>query len=100
MCAVCDSENDLNRTDCRQLSTTDKFALSVILLFIKGMAQNSEQNTENNVQESSAPSDSTAVAGYVSATEMPAGLPVGRTELVRLKGLGGDLAHDYEIPRA
>ena len=25
---------------------------------------------------------------------------VGRTELVRLKGLGGDLAHDYEIPRA
>ena len=39
-------------------------------------AQISEQNTENDAQD------------------------VGRTELERLKGLGGDLAHYYEIPRA
>ncbi|MBA69770.1 MAG: integrase [Rhizobiales bacterium] len=39
------------------------------------MAPNIEQNTENDAQESSAPSDGTAVSGDVSATEMPAGLP-------------------------
>ena len=50
----------------------DKIALSFILLFIEGMAH---------------------VARFSPAD-------VGRTELVRLKGLGGDFAHDYEIPRA
>jgi integrase len=54
---------------------TDKIALSVILLFIEGMAQISEQNTENDVQEPSAPSDSAAVLGDVSAVRMSAGLP-------------------------
>ena len=39
------------------------------------MAQISEQNTENDVQEHSALSDSTAVSSDVSATEMSAGLP-------------------------
>jgi len=53
----------------------DKIALSVILLFIEGMAQNSEQNTENDAQESSAPSDSTAVSGDVSAQEVSAREP-------------------------
>jgi integrase len=53
----------------------DKIALSVILLFIEGMAQISEQNTENDVQEPSAPSDSAAVLGDVSAVRMSAGLP-------------------------
>ena len=52
---------------------TDKIALSVIMLSIEGMAH---------------------VARFSPADS------VGRTELVRLKGLGGDLAHDYEIPRA
>ena len=54
---------------------SDKIALSVILLFIEGMAQISEQNTENDVQEPSAPSDSAAVLGDVSAVRMSAGLP-------------------------
>jgi integrase len=53
----------------------DKIALSVILLFIEGMAQISEQNTENDVQAPSAPSDSTAVSGDVSAAGMSSGLP-------------------------
>ena len=57
------------------MTMCDKIALSFILLFIEGMAQISEQNTENGPQEPSAPSDSTAVFGDVSATEMPAGLP-------------------------
>jgi integrase len=39
------------------------------------MAQISEQNTENDVQEPSAPSDSAAVLGDVSAVRMSAGLP-------------------------
>ena len=38
-------------------------------------AQISEQNTENDPQESSAPSDSTAVSNDVSAAGMSAGLP-------------------------
>lgn len=54
---------------------TDKIALSVIMLFIKGMAQISEQNTKNDPQESSAPSDSTEVSSDVSAAGMSAGLP-------------------------
>jgi integrase len=54
---------------------TDKIALSVILLFIEGMAQISEQNTENDVQEHSARPDSTAVPGDVSMADVSAGLP-------------------------
>jgi integrase len=57
------------------MTMCDKIALSVILLFIEGMAQISEQNTENDVQEPSAPSDSAAVLGDVSAVRMSAGLP-------------------------
>jgi hypothetical protein len=57
------------------MTMCDKIALSVILLFIEGMAQISEQNTENDVQEPSAPSDSTAVSGDLSAAGMSAGLP-------------------------
>lgn len=38
-------------------------------------AQISAQNPENDAQDSSAPSDSTAVFGDVSVTEMPSGLP-------------------------
>lgn len=53
----------------------DKIALSVILVFIEGMAQISEQNTENDAQECSAPSDSTAVSGDVPAAGVSAGLP-------------------------
>ena len=45
------------------------------MLFIEGMAKISEQNTENAPQESSAPSDSTAVSGDVSAAGMSASLP-------------------------
>lgn len=60
---------------------TDKIALSVIMLFIKGMAQSSEQNTENDAQEHSAPPHSTAVSGDVSATGMSAGLPSPLAEL-------------------
>jgi integrase len=54
---------------------TDKIALSVILLFIEGMAQIIDQNPENDAQESSAPSDSTAASGDVSAAGMSSGLP-------------------------
>jgi integrase len=43
--------------------------------FIEGMTQISEQNTENDVQEPSAPSDSAAVLGDVSAVRISAGLP-------------------------
>jgi hypothetical protein len=57
------------------MTMCDKIALSVILLFIEGMAQISEQNTENDVQEPSAPSDSTAVSGDLSAAGMSSGLP-------------------------
>jgi len=57
------------------MTMCDKIALSVILLFIEGMAQISEQNTENDAQESSAPSDSTAVPGDVSMADVSAGLP-------------------------
>ena len=53
----------------------DKIALSFIMLFIEGMAKISDQNTENDAREPSAPSDSTAVSGDVSATEMSIGLP-------------------------
>lgn len=53
----------------------DKIALSFILLFIEGMAQIIEQNPENDAQDSSEPSDSTAVSGDVSAAGMSAGLP-------------------------
>lgn len=53
----------------------DKIALSLILLFIEGMAHISEQITENDAQEYSPPSDSTAVSGNVLGAEAPAGLP-------------------------
>lgn len=46
---------------------TDNVALSFIILFIEGMAQIIDQNTENDVQESSAPSDSTVEFCDVSA---------------------------------
>jgi integrase len=54
---------------------TDKIALSFIFLFIKGMAQISAQIPENDAQEPSAPSDSTAVSGDVSTAGMSASLP-------------------------
>jgi integrase len=60
---------------------TDNLALSFILLFIEGMTQISEQNTENDVQEHSAPSHSTAVSDDVSAAGMSAGLPSPLAEL-------------------
>jgi integrase len=63
------------------MTMCDKIALSVILLFIEGMAQISEQNTENDVQEPSAPSDSTAVSGDLSAAGMSSGLPSPLPEL-------------------
>lgn len=43
-------------------------------------AQISEQNTENDVQEASAPSDSTALSSDVSAAQAPGGLPSPRAE--------------------
>ena len=69
------------RTACRYLFMTDKIALSVVMLFIEGMAQISEQNTENDPLEASALPDSTAVSGDVSATEMPSGLPSPLAEI-------------------
>ena len=57
------------------MTMTDKIALSVIMPFIEGMIQISEQNSENDAQEPSAPPDSTAVSSDVSAAEMPSGLP-------------------------
>ena len=60
---------------------SDKIALSVVMLFIEGMAQISEQNTENDPLEASALPDSTAVSGDVSATEMPSGLPSPLAEI-------------------
>lgn len=51
------------------------------MLFIEGMAQISEQNTENDPLEASALPDSTAVSGDVSATEMPSGLPSPLAEI-------------------
>jgi len=45
------------------------------MLFIEEMAHIVEQNTENDAQECSAPSDSTAVSADVSAAGMSAGLP-------------------------
>ncbi len=53
----------------------DNVALSFIIVFIEGMAKIVEQNTQNDVPEHSAPSDSTAVSGDVSAAQVPAGLP-------------------------
>jgi integrase len=57
------------------MTMCDKIALSVILLFIEGMAQISEQNTKNDAREPLAPSDSTAVSGDVSMADVSAGLP-------------------------
>jgi len=54
---------------------TDNVALSFIILFIEGMTSSIEQNTENDDQESSAPSLSMAVADDISAAQIPAGLP-------------------------
>jgi integrase len=53
----------------------DKIALSFILLFIEGMVQISEQNPENDAQDSSARSHSTAVPRDVSAQEVAAREP-------------------------
>jgi hypothetical protein len=74
-CAVYATHITSFRTACLHMTMCDKIALSVILLFIEGMAQISEQNTENDVQEPSAPSDSTAVSGDLSAAGMSSGLP-------------------------
>ncbi|MCF3643373.1 integrase, partial [Rhizobium sp. TRM95111] len=45
------------------------------------MARIIDQNTENHVEEGSAPSDSTAVSADVSAAEVPDGLPSPRVEV-------------------
>lgn len=54
---------------------SDKVALSDVLLSIKGMAQIIDQNNENHVGETSAPSDSTADSDHVSLPEPSADLP-------------------------
>jgi len=51
------------------------------MLFIEGMAQISEQNTENDAQEHSAPPHSTEVSGDISAAGMSAGLPSPLAEI-------------------
>jgi len=59
----------------------DNLALSFILLFIEGMADIIEQNTENDAQEHSAPPHSTAVSGDVSAgSEQARGSSLVRTD--------------------
>lgn len=56
----------------------DNVALSIIMLFMKGMAHIVEQSTENNVEEHSSPSHSTAVSGDVLG---PEGSATGRAAL-------------------
>ena len=60
---------------------TDNLALSLIMLFIEGMAKIGDQNTKNDAQEYSAPSDSTAVPSDVSAAGMSAWLPSPLAEI-------------------
>ena len=59
----------MNRTACRQTNVSDNLALSDVLLIIDELAQIIEQNSENHVDETSAPSLSTATGRDVSAPE-------------------------------
>lgn len=64
-----------NRTACLQHKTTDKFALSFVLLIIERMTRIVDETAENHPQDHAAASDSTAVSADVSAPGPSAGLP-------------------------
>ncbi|MCJ8151108.1 hypothetical protein MKI86_18370, partial (plasmid) [Shinella sp. B3.7] len=63
----------LNRTGCLTHIMMHNLALSFIMLFNREMRPIVEQNSENHPQESSAPSDSTAVGGGDLAALPPDG---------------------------
>lgn len=86
-----------NRTARLPAITTDNLALSDILLFISRMAQIIEQNGENQVADTSAPSLSTASGGGIPTAEMSGDSPL--PSLVGQDQAPAHLAHLTERAR-
>lgn len=69
------SKITVNRTPCLQRITSDNLALSFIILFIEGMAQIIDENSEFHALDISAPPHSTAATDDISTAAVAASTP-------------------------